>query len=152
MCGHVTYSSSTLPEELTNCHCKTCRRLSGAAFLTFAGFPNSSITWTSGPESMKTTKYSDIAERTHCAECGTPISMQYKCQPDRVSITAGSINEESIRGKLPKADSHIFVAEGEKAGWYEIPDDGIRRRSKFSTGFQKKIDDWKLALRAPGLG
>jgi hypothetical protein len=152
MCGKVAYSSSTLPKDFTNCHCQICRKLSGAPFLTFGSFPTSSITWTSGPESMKTTKYSDIADRTHCTECGSPISMQYKCQPERISITAGTISEESVRGKLPKVESHIFVAQVEKAGWYDLPDDHFPRYSKFSTGFQNKIDAWKRVLSAPGMG
>ena len=150
MCGHVVYSSANLPDTLTNCHCLTCRKLSGAAFLTFMNLSTSSITWKSGPESMKTTRYSDIADRTHCAECGTPISMQYKFQPGRISITVGSINEESVKGQLPAVGCHIFVAEGEKAAWYVIPDDGIPRYSHFPIEFQKKIDARKLEVRASG--
>lgn len=76
-CGNVTYSSSSPPSSFTNCHCQTCRKLSGAPFLTFGAFPSSAITWTSGEESLRKTTFSEIAERTHCAGCGSPISMQY---------------------------------------------------------------------------
>jgi hypothetical protein len=151
-CGNVTYSSTTLPCELNNCHCQTCRRLSGAPFITFGSFPAAAITWTSGADSLKKTSYSDMAIRSHCAECGSPISMQYKCEPERISITAGSINEESVRGVLPKIKAHIFVDSMDKAGWYEIPKDNVPRYSKFSTGFQKKLDVWKQVLTAPGFG
>jgi hypothetical protein len=148
-CGHITYSSSSPPDEFTNCHCQTCRKLSGAPFLTFARFPTSAITWTSGEESLTKTAYSDLADRTHCAGCGSPISMQYKCQPDLISITAGSIDEESVNATLPKVSEHIFVEKGEKAGWYEIPDDKIPRFSRFPPRFQKKIQEVRAYLLVP---
>src|SRR5882757_7921814 len=141
-CGHVTYSSSSLPDEFTNCHCQTCRKLSGAPFITFGRFPTSAITWTSGEESLTKTTYSDLAERTHCATCGSPISMQYKFQPGLISITAGTIDEDSVKKELPKISEHIFVEKGKKAVWYDIPDDNIPRYSKFPPSFQRKIEEW----------
>jgi len=77
--------------------------------------------------------------------------MQYKCSPDRISITAGTIDEESVTGTLPKIDHHVFVGAGKGAGWYDIPDH-LPRYSEFSTGFQKRIDEWKKVFTAPGLG
>jgi hypothetical protein len=151
-CRNITYSSSVLPSAFTSCYCNTCRKLSGAPFLTFGAFPSSAITWTSGEDSLTKTTYSDIAERTHCAGCGSPISIEYKCSPDTISITAGSIDEKSVRTTLPKVSQHIFVEKGEKAGWYELPDDKVPKYSKFSSGFQKKIDEWKKVMIAPGLG
>lgn len=80
--------------------------------------------------------------------------MQYKCQPDLISITAGSIDEESVNETLPKVSEHIFVEKQEKAGWYEIPDDKIPRFSRFPPRFQKKIEEVKSLslcskIRAP---
>jgi len=147
-CGQVTYFSTALPDALVNCHCQTCRRLSGAPFLTLGNFPAAAITWTSGADSLRRKQYSDLADRTHCAECGSPISMQYKFQQDQISITAGSINEESIQGILPKVTAHIFVQE--KAGWDHLPEDRAPRYTKFTTGFQKKVDAWKEVFSGPG--
>ena len=101
-CGTVTYTSSSLPIELGNCYCFTCRKLGGSAFLTFIGFLTSSITWTSGLNSFKKTSYSDIVERAHCLECGSPIYMIYYHRPEHIGILAGTIDEESMRGELAK--------------------------------------------------
>jgi hypothetical protein len=131
MCGNVTYISTALPLDMTNCHCQTCRRLSGAPFTTFAGFPTTAITWI-GEDRIKKAKYSEIAERGHCSECGSPLYMQYQCSKETISITAGSIDEKSVKGKLPKPDHHIFVEDGEKAGWYDI-EDKLPKSFKFST-------------------
>ena len=103
--------------------------------------------------------YSDIAVRAHCPECGSTLSMQYKCQPEVMSITAGTFDEGSIEGQLPKVGSHIFVegtsalgGEGEKGegekigGWYELPRDGAPRYPKHTVNFQKMIDSWERLL------
>ncbi|RDL39032.1 Uncharacterized protein BP5553_03372 [Venustampulla echinocandica] len=138
-CGRVTYTSTTLPTHFTNCCCKTCSRLSGGPFFTFADIPVSAINWTSGEEYLMKKSYSEIAERTHCVECGTPISMVYKCEPETIGITAASINMGTIKGTLPHVKSYIFVGEEAPAGWYTLPDDGVPRYSKFNPGFQERI-------------
>lgn len=101
---------------------------------------------------MKKTSYSDIADRTHCAECGSPISMSYKCEPELISITAGTFNEDSVRGRMPGVTQHIFLDEKVKT-WYELPEnDGVPKYSTFSSAFQKRLDAFKKALNSPGLG
>jgi hypothetical protein len=104
---------------------------------------------------MKTTYSSDIAVRTHCAECGSPISMRYNCEPGSIHITARTIDEQSVKGTLPRVKQDIFVGEGKGKGdsWYEVPDDGIPKYERFSNGFQEKIDAWKkVSLTQPGSG
>jgi hypothetical protein len=101
---------------------------------------------------MKKTSYSDIAERGHCAECGSPISMAYKCEPDIIYLTAGTMDEDSIRGPLPKVKEHIFLEEKART-WYDLPeDDKLAKYSRFSSVFQKKIEAWRSVLTSPGLG
>ncbi|KAH8811779.1 Mss4-like protein [Xylogone sp. PMI_703] len=148
-CGHVTYESSSLPTHLTNCYCRTCRKLSGAPFITFGSFETSSITWTSGRDSLKQTSYSDVARRTHCPSCGSQISMEYYCEPEVIGIAMGSVNEESVKGDLGKAKTHIFVEEGEKAGWYEILDN-LPQYPRFPEEFQERIDAWRRSQSSSG--
>lgn len=68
--------------------------------------------------------------------------MQYSFEPEKIYTTAGTIDESSVKGELPKPSSHIFVAEDEKARWYDI-EDRLPRTERFSQAFQKKIDNWK---------
>ncbi|TVY19030.1 putative lyase [Lachnellula arida] len=140
-CGQVTYSSTHLPSNFTCCHCSTCRKVSGAPFLTFGQVPVNSLTFTPGLSSLKKTAYSDFADRTHCAECGSPISMQYKWEPEVIHLTAGTINEQSVKGNMPKIGQHLFVQE--KAGWFSLPDDEVPKCQTFGSGFQKKLEAWK---------
>jgi len=147
-CGAVTYTSTHLPTHFTSCHCSTCRKLSGAPFLTFGDFPIESISFTGTLPKRKT--YSDVAVRSHCPECGSPIGMQYNCEPEWMSITAGTIDEKSVSGGLPGIQQNIFLEEG--AGWYKLPEDNkVGKHETFPCAFQMKIDAWKVST-APGLG
>ena len=56
--------------------------------------------------------------------------MLYKSQPEENHITAGSIDEGSVQGVLLKPRKHIFLAE--KAGWFDVPEDGMGRFEGFS--------------------
>jgi hypothetical protein len=67
--------------------------------------------------------------------------MHYDCDAGVMLVTAGSIEEESVTGKLPKPGCHIFLAE--KAGWFEVPDDKLERFKGFSDEtYDKKIEGW----------
>ncbi|KZP18543.1 hypothetical protein FIBSPDRAFT_933335 [Athelia psychrophila] len=166
MCGAITYAGTSLPTSLTNCYCTTCRILSGSSFITFASFPSASITFTPSPPDssdpsnpshpahpsppsplspFKVTSYSPIAERAHCAACGTPLYMQYKHERTEISVPASTIHLANVKGELPGVGAHIFV--GEKAPWYEIPEDGLPRYEKFSEGFMKLIEEAKSVSR-----
>lgn len=142
-CGLITYSSTHVPEYVTNCYCLICRKLSGAPFIPFAAFPTLSIIWTSGQERIKKTNYSNIAERAHCPDCGTPLYMQYAFQQERIFIPAGTIDEKSLKGSVPKPSTHLFISE--KAGWYDLPEDGNTRHYGFPPSFQERIDVYKLS-------
>jgi hypothetical protein len=137
-CGAVTYTSTCAPPHVTNCHCTTCRKISGAPFIPFGDYPITAVAF-HGP--LTKTSYSKMAERTHCAKCGTPISMWYKLDPDSIAVTMGSIDEDTVKGELPSANKHIFLKE--KAMWYVLPDDGLERYETFPKNFQKMIDEWK---------
>lgn len=67
--------------------------------------------------------------------------MEYKCEPGSIGLTAGTIDEDSIRGMMPGVEAHLFVGKGEKkAGWYEMPDDKVPKYKEFTPEFQKKLD------------
>lgn len=89
--------------------------------------------------------YSSISTRTHCTNCGSHISMQYSNEhgPVDFAVTVGSINMESVKGPVPKVGAHIFVSSAEKAGWYQIPEDGVPRYPGMPDGFTEQIQAGK---------
>lgn len=58
-----------------------------------------------------------------------------------MGIVAGSIDEKSVKGELIKPTEHIFLEE--KAGWYDLPEDGLGRFERFSNAkSDKRIKAW----------
>jgi hypothetical protein len=64
--------------------------------------------------------------------------MRYDHQPESIGIAAGTIDEGSVKGVLPKADHHIFLHE--KAGWYDLPDDDTGKFATYRPAFQEELD------------
>lgn len=138
-CGLTTYTSTTPPLHLDYCYCLTCQRTSGAPFLPFIGLPISSLTWSGASPSSWRPKLDDgktsIATRYFCGACGSSLSMQYDCYPDKVHVAAGTVVEG--REKLPATATHIFVKR--KPGWYRIPEDGGGRWEEFDPAFEEVL-------------
>jgi hypothetical protein len=135
-CGNIKHTGSQMPTSMTNCHCRQCQKLAGAPYLTWAAVNRTSLTWSSPPKQLK---FSGIAERTFCKDCGSSMTMQYHLQPERLGIAAGTIDRSTE--PLPQPEEHIFLAE--KASWFRVPDDGLKRFMEFDPPFQSKLDSWK---------
>ena len=73
LCGAVRYRATAEPLRAMICHCATCRRVSGSAFLSFVHFPKDSFTWVSGEPARY--RSSTFAERGFCSDCGSTLSM-----------------------------------------------------------------------------
>ncbi|KAH7378429.1 S-adenosyl-L-methionine-dependent methyltransferase [Phaeosphaeria sp. MPI-PUGE-AT-0046c] len=127
-CGGIKYTSNVPPSDITLCHCRTCQQLSGSVYLPFISFSNAALRYTEAT-TLKTLKLSEVAERTYCSSCGTPISMVYSFFPDEVSVTMGSVDLSSFTCELPKVKNHIYLRE--KAPWFVLPDDGTDRWGTF---------------------
>ncbi|KAH7074541.1 S-adenosyl-L-methionine-dependent methyltransferase [Paraphoma chrysanthemicola] len=129
-CGEVQYTSSAQPSSITLCHCRACQQLSGSAYLPFIGVPKTAFTFTK-PSTLKTLKLSDVAERTLCSSCGTPLTMEYKFYENRISITMGSVESNSMTCEPPTVKRHIYLSE--KAPWVVLPEDGTERWGTMET-------------------
>ncbi|KAH4036555.1 hypothetical protein HBH98_160470 [Parastagonospora nodorum] len=123
-CGSVTYTSSEPPSDITLCHCRACQYLSGSAYLPFISIPKRAFKYAES-SALKSLKLSEVAERTLCASCGTPITMGYTFKDDSISVTVGSIDMASLTCQTPKVRMHIFL--NEKAPWVVLPEDGAER-------------------------
>jgi hypothetical protein len=135
-CGKIKYTSTALPTNTQNCYCITCRKISGAPFITFGAIKSSDISWTNKPTSLYS---SVIADRAYCADCKTQLYMFYPMDPLVTWITIGSIDEDSVDSELIRPKGHIFVEQ--KVKWFEITD-GERQSKRHHGGFEDEIDEW----------
>jgi hypothetical protein len=121
LCGTVRYLARRDPIRVVNCHCGVCRRVSGAAFMTFVHFPMSRFAWT-GAEPTRYRSSKD-AKRGFCAVCGSTLSMHEAVLADRVQVSLGSLD----RPDLARPDDHVWTRS--QLPWLELVD----RLPRFAT-------------------
>lgn len=122
---------------------EACRRNTGSAFGAWTDLPHLSLKIEEAGSMLQNT--SDLAIRSSCKACGTPMFMAYYATPDTIGVAVGTIDEESVQGELAKPDSHIFV--GDKAGWFTLPEDGLARYANFTPGFTDALEKWKMQVK-----
>jgi hypothetical protein len=115
-CGEVRYQAAGEITDLSHCHCSMCRKLHGAAFVTFAGVSRESFEWTRGDAALQTYASSDAIDRFFCGNCGSQLGCTYKPEPDLIYLAMGTVDGNPAS---PPA-YHQFAAS--KAPWFEITD------------------------------
>ena len=70
-CGSIRYSFEHKDYPSANCHCSMCRRISGAAFVSWIAVPSLSFNYTQGgPKKLVSSSH---GARYFCQDCGTPL-------------------------------------------------------------------------------
>lgn len=115
LCGAVRYSINELPVSSGHCHCRNCRKQTGAAFATDGTFRSSAVSWSGREQTYY--RSSQSCERGFCSTCGSTVSARYSTQPDIVIIAAGSLDDVNVLAP----SVHAFVKD--KATWMVICDD-----------------------------
>ncbi|MDP7391688.1 MAG: GFA family protein [Alphaproteobacteria bacterium] len=118
LCGAVRYAAEGKPLWVAHCHCRSCRRQSGAPVVTWAGYRPANVAWSSGPPD--TFNSAEDVTRRFCGACGTPLSYEGTRWPDELHILVATLDDpESL---TPTA--HVFWSE--HLSWLEI-DDGLKK-------------------------
>jgi hypothetical protein len=114
LCGAIRYRAFWPAYAITHCHCRTCRRASGAPFVTWAGFDADKFTITQGqPASYKS---SPGVLRTFCAACGTALTYQRADLPGSIDVTLGSMDDPEIL----EPQDHTWTES--RIGWIRLHD------------------------------
>lgn len=121
LCGAVRYRATAEPDEVSHCHCEMCRHHGGTVFQTWVTFATGDLTFVEGAPEIYAS--SDIAERGFCDRCGTPLTFHFHAQPDRTSVTVGSLD----RPEAVTPEHHHWGDE--EVSWLRL-DDGLPRRAR----------------------
>jgi hypothetical protein len=115
---------------LTHCHCTICRKLTGAAFATYAHAEKAKFHWLEGEELISRYESTPGSFRYFCRICGSPVPGRAPYLAT-VSIPAGLLDDDpGVRPRL-----HVFASS--KAPWWEINDD-LPQHPKWVPGYQPK--------------
>ena len=123
-CGNVRFMVTGPIRYSAFCHCESCRRASGGAYVPWVTFTRAALRWTAG--TIELHESSPGVTRGHCPRCGTSLTYEEAGRADQVDITLTSFDDPSLFTPL----AHIWVDD--KLGCVHV-DDGLPRYSR-STG------------------
>lgn len=92
-CGAVRYAAEGTPKFVANCHCRSCRKATGAAFSTWVGFRDEDVRWTGDKPSFHAS--SPGVKRGFCRRCGAPLSYASDKWPGETHFLIGTFDDES---------------------------------------------------------
>jgi len=116
-CSAVRYEVRGSIEAYCHCHCSICRKIHGAAFVTWGGVARDAFRWTVGEDNLGCYSYSKRSDSIFCKTCSATLVVDFKTEAHRLYITLGTVDGDV---DLPEG-YHQFV--GSKAPWFEISDD-----------------------------
>ena len=112
-CGAIRIQAAGEPFQVSWCHCKDCRRQTGAPAVVWAGFALDQVSVEGAPKRRQSSEH---VTRSFCAECGTPMSYEDERLPGEIYIHAGLFDEADRL--VP--DRHAYVTS--KLFWLHLED------------------------------
>ncbi len=128
MCGAVRYAAPE-PHSVIYCHCRSCRRHTGAPVASLAGYLREEIVWSG--ETRKIYQSSPGIERGFCGKCGTPLTWE-----GTVEELGGALIEVFI-STTDDPDALVptyHIWHEERIKWFETPDNLPRYRGWMHDG------------------
>jgi hypothetical protein len=129
ICGAVRFEIDEV-RALTHCHCANCRKLTGAAFASYAHVDAQKFRFVAGEDRTVTYESSPGSFRHRCKVCGcmTPGRAPYL---RTISVPAGLLDDDPVaRPRL-----HVFTSS--RAPWWTIADD-LPQHEKWVPGYEPK--------------
>jgi hypothetical protein len=105
-CGTLRFVTTGEPRFVANCHCRDCRRATGAAFSTWVGWRDEQVSWTRGEPAVYASSIG--VERSFCRDCGTPLTYRGEKWPGETHFLVGTYEEPDVH--IPSTS--VCVSEG----------------------------------------
>jgi hypothetical protein len=116
LCGAVRYRAEGPLQAMARCHCRECRKASGAEFATNGSVLSENFHILEGNDALAEFESSPGNFRVFCQRCGSPLFKRKTSDPTLVRIRLGSLDSELDQRPLV----HVFVRE--KPAWSDIND------------------------------
>lgn len=113
LCGRVRYRADGDPNWVAYCHCRSCRRATGAPVTAYAGYPQDRVSFTEGAPQFYAS--SPGVQRGFCPQCGTPLTFAGQAWPGELHIHLGSLDDPEAL--VPEREG---FAE-ERVSWVKSP-------------------------------
>ena len=121
-CGRVRFELVAEFENMTFCHCTTCKKLSGGVGTANGRMRTDAIRVVDGEELLRRYQPEEGSAKTFCSACGSNLFGGGWPEHEYSSVRLSAI-DTSFEGRPRR---HIFVRS--VAPWETLPDDGLERR------------------------
>jgi hypothetical protein len=120
-CGAVRFRVAGNPIWVAHCHCKDCRRSTGAPFVTWSGFAPAAFRW----EGVAPQDYASSpgVVRSFCPRCGTPLAFSGARWPNEIHLLVGTFDDPASL----EPRGHVYVQD--QMPWIKLAD-GLKRFAK----------------------
>ena len=122
-CGAVAFRVRAEPTEVAYCHCRDCRRSSGAPVSLWVGYRSERVELTRGEPTVY--ESSPGVRRSFCATCGSPISNEDERLPGQTYLPGGVFDDPDAF----EPEAHDWVSR--RLRWFDVPD-GLPRYERSS--------------------
>lgn len=96
LCGGVTYSVSSDPLRMAQCHCKGCQRASGTGHMSLAFFKQDDVTVNGTVhEYVSTADSGNENTRSFCPTCGSRMFGRNSSKPGIMALAVGTADDNS---------------------------------------------------------
>jgi hypothetical protein len=121
LCGAVRFEVSEPFESVSQCHCTSCKRISGGTGTVSGRARSDAIRLVAGEELLTRYQPDEGSAKTFCSVCGANLFGGGWPESEQSSVRLSAIDDPFER----KPDTHIFVRS--VAPWETLPDDGAER-------------------------
>jgi hypothetical protein len=112
LCGAVRFRASGPAKWTAYCHCRSCRRQTGAPVSAYAGFEREQVVFTQGAPAIYAS--SPGVARGFCATCGSTLTYEGERWPGELHLHVGAFDQADDFAPA----GHAFPEE--RIGWLHI--------------------------------
>ena len=122
LCGAVSFEVAEPFERVSQCHCTTCKRISGGTGTVSGRVRSEAIRVLSGQELIRSYQPAEGTAKSFCTVCGSNLFGGGWPNSPMTAVRLSTLDTPFDR----RPEVHIFVRS--VAPWEVLPDDGAERR------------------------
>jgi hypothetical protein len=121
LCGGVRFELTEAFRRVSQCHCESCKKLSGGPGTVNGQVASAAIHVVQGSELLQTYRPAEGSAKTFCSRCGTNLFGGGWPDSELASVRLTTLEQPPARAP----ELHLFTRS--VAPWETLPDDGAPR-------------------------